>query len=63
MSVKGTPRSYLGNRLCHDHTFEISANVGNIDMTERVVLMSLKARNASRDGLVKYVVGICLHKL
>ena len=63
MSVKGTPRSHLGNRLRHDHTFKISANVVHIDMTEQVLLMSPKARNASRDGLVKLVMGKCLHKL
>ena len=62
MSVKGTPRSHLRNRLRHDHAFKISANMGYFNMTGRVRLMSPRGRNASRDGLLKSVVAACLLK-
>ena len=63
MSVKDTPCFYLGNGLRHNHTFEISANVGYFGITERALLLSPKEQNASRDGLVKLVVAVCLLKL
>ena len=63
MSVEGTPRSHLGNRLRHNHTFEISANMGYFASMGQALLMSPKGRNASKDGLVKLVVGIFLLKL
>ena len=63
MSVKDTPRFYLGNGLRHSHRFEISANVGYFDVTGGALLMSPKEQNASRDGLVKLVVAVCLLKL
>ena len=62
MSVKGTPRSHLGNRLRHSRTFKIAANVGYFGMMGRALLMSPKRRNASRDGLVKLVVAECFLK-
>ena len=62
MSVKDTPRSHLGNRLRHSHTFKISANVGYLGVMGRALLMSPKGRNASRDGLVKLIVAVCLLK-
>ena len=62
MSVRGAPRYHLGDRLCHSHTFEISANVGYFGVTGRALLMSLQGRNALRNGLVKLVMAVCLLK-
>ena len=50
---------YLGNRLRHNHPFKISANTGYFDWTEQALLMNPKGQNASRDGLVKLIGGIC----
>ena len=44
------------------HTFDISANMGYFGMTRRVLLMNPKERNASRNGLVKWIVAMCLLK-
>ena len=62
MSVKGTSRYHLGNRLRHIHTFQISANVGYFGVTGGALLMNPKGRNASRGGVVKLVVAVCLLK-
>ena len=56
------PRSNLGNRLRQCHTFEISGNVGYFGTMVRALPMSPKGRNASRDGLVKLFVAVCLLK-
>ena len=62
MSVKGTPRSQLGNRLRHSHTLEISAKMDYFGVTRQALLMSPKRRNTSRDGLVKLVEAVSLLK-
>ena len=62
MSVKGMPRSHLGNKLRHSHTFEISANMGYFGVRRQALLMNPKGQNASWDGLIKLVVAVCCLK-
>ena len=48
--------------LCHSHTFRISANMGYFGVMGRALLTSPKGQNASRDGVIKLVVAVCLLK-